>query len=310
MQLVKYKQNPRIKQLIKESLSSVHPITNEILLKNQDILDDFLLSYKKCDLSSECQQVTKGHQIDITFQNNQFYLQNSFCVHQQQQDKVNKIINNYLYADFDVKDFLLIAKDYYFNELANTSFKLLTDSEKHERSNLLKDALESVKKNKTKGVYLYGSPGIGKTYVFKVLANTFSAKGKKVAFCTLRSVIDKVRRSFKSSGVKAAEITNNLKQVDVLFLDDIGGETLSPWSRDDFLFEILNYRMENKKVTFFTSNFSIDQLEENFKITKKNNAHNQEDHAIEQIKINRIISRIQALADEKKVDWDIKRNAC
>ncbi|SYV95405.1 primosomal protein DnaI, partial [Mycoplasma putrefaciens] len=61
--------------------------------------------------------------------------------------------------------------------------------------------------------------------------------------------------------------------------------------------------MENKKVTFFTSNFSIDQLEENFKITKKNNAHNQEDHAIEQIKINRIISRIQALADEKKVDW-------
>ncbi|MBY7703873.1 hypothetical protein JIY74_26800 [Vibrio harveyi] len=55
-------------------------------------------------------------------------------------------------------------------------------------------------------------------------------------------------------------------------------------------------------MTFFTSNFSINQLKENLRIktTNKKYADNI-DPSIEDIKIERIISRIKALATEKEI---------
>ncbi|UWD34833.1 ATP-binding protein [Mycoplasma cottewii] len=310
MQLEKYKNNKKINSLIIESQKSQTPITDEVLLKNQDILDDFLLFYKECDINKECVQNPKGNQVNIVFENGRFYIQNTACVHKLQQQELDKIINNYLYTDFDVKDFSIVAKDYYFSELTNQEFNLLTNNEKKEKAKILKYALENQKKGNYKGIYLYGAPGVGKTYIFKILANTFASKDYKVVFCTLRSVIDKVRRSFNATSKKGIEIVENLKNVDVLFLDDIGGENLSSWSRDDFLFEVLNYRMENKKMTFFTSNFSIKQLKENLRIktTNKKYADNI-DPSVEDIKIERIVSRIKTLAFEKEIKWKVKRNS-
>ena len=48
----------------------------------------------------------------------------------------------------------------------------------------------------------------------------------------------------------------------MLLLDDIGAENTSNWSRDEVLGPILQYRMENHLPTFFTSNLTMDELEE------------------------------------------------
>ena len=55
------------------------------------------------------------------------------------------------------------------------------------------------------------------------------------------------------------------------FIDDIGAETTTSWGRDEVLGTILQYRMQEGLVTFFTSNFTMDELEEHFSVSKGSN---------------------------------------
>ena len=55
-----------------------------------------------------------------------------------------------------------------------------------------------------------------------------------------------------------------LKNCEFLVLDDIGAESVTAWSRDEILFQILDYRMENEKLTCFTSNLNQSQLHQHF----------------------------------------------
>ncbi|ADK69724.1 ATP-binding protein [Mycoplasma mycoides subsp. mycoides] len=300
MKLSDYKNNVKIKKLIEDSQNSNDIITDKVLLENQNILDEFLLNYKECNLDTKCEQVVKNYQVDLVFKDHQFYLKNVLCVHGKQTEKLFIIKKNYWFCDFDLNLFHLTIDEYFNTQLNNSLFTLLDQNEKNIRKTILKTIIKQIQKGYKKGFYLYGNSGVGKTYIFKVLANTLASKNKTVIFSTLRSLIDKLKESFNSSEINSLTLIKKIKTVDFLFLDDIGGENLSLWARDDFLFEVLNYRMENQKPTFFTSNFSIDLLEKNLQFTKQYNNFltTQDVFKLEKIKIDRLISRIKTLAKE------------
>ena len=83
------------------------------------------------------------------------------------------------------------------------------------------------------------------------------------------------------------------------FIDDIGAESVSTWSRDEILGTILQYRMENNLTTFFTSNLTIDELEANLSITKNN---------VDKVKARRIIERIKQLTVDIELVSKNRRN--
>ncbi len=83
-----------------------------------------------------------------------------------------------------------------------------------------------------------------------------------------------------------------LRRVNYLVLDDIGAENVTNWVRDDILFPLLDYRMENKKTTLFTSNSNFEQLEKRLAI----NQYQQTD----QIKAGRIMERIKTLVGNQQ----------
>ena len=89
-----------------------------------------------------------------------------------------------------------------------------------------------------------------------------------------------------------------IKRVEILLIDDIGAETMTEWSRDEVLGTILQYRMQEGLVTFFTSNFSIKDLEEHFSVSSK---------GIEKVKAKRIIERIKHLTIEMTLVSENKR---
>ena len=82
---------------------------------------------------------------------------------------------------------------------------------------------------------------------------------------------------------------NRLKKCDVLLLDDIGAESVTAWGRDEILGTILQYRMDEKLPTFFTSNLSLKELEVHLASTKNGD---------EKVKARRIIERIKQLTME------------
>ncbi|MDO4903589.1 MAG: primosomal protein DnaI [Limosilactobacillus sp.] len=140
------------------------------------------------------------------------------------------------------------------------------------------------------GLYLYGNFGVGKTYLLGAIANEL-AKKKGVATTMLHfpSFAVEMRNSIRDNS--ASQKLEAVKKAPVLMLDDIGADAMSKWVRDDVLGIILEYRMQEELPTFFSSNFSMDELEKNHLAVD-----NQGDH--EPLKAQRIMERVKFLSRE------------
>ena len=183
--------------------------------------------------------------------------------------------------------------------LENASLSELI-SEK-ERSNILKYIKDFLKKKinneKVKGLYLSGSFGSGKSYILSALLNELSNKGFVTVNVHYPSLLNRLKASFND--YTYSEVLDEIMTCDILLLDDIGAENNSNWARDEVLGTILQYRMDNDLTTFFTSNFTIEELESILSETSKE---------IDIIKAKRIIERIKYLTVEEKLISKDKRN--
>ena len=114
----------------------------------------------------------------------------------------------------------------------------------------------------SKGFYIYGTNGLGKTFTLKRFARLLAERGRKIGFVTAPTLVSLFQNAFSRSSQEdlKQDIIDTLKNVDYLFIDDIGSESISAWFRDDILFQILSDRHANYKGTFFSSNYSYDEL--------------------------------------------------
>ena len=79
-----------------------------------------------------------------------------------------------------------------------------------------------------------------------------------------------------------------MKNVEVLVLDDFGGETPSSYIRDEVLLPILQERMIYKRPTFMSSNLNTEQLLEHLAEGKT---------GVDMTRASRVWERIKALMD-------------
>lgn len=142
------------------------------------------------------------------------------------------------------------------------------------------------KKQPGKGLYLYGSFGSGKTYFIAALFNELAKDNVKSALVFWPEFLRELKASFQFG---YQEKFDTIKKAPLLLIDDIGAEVVTEWSRDEILGPLLQYRMQQKLPTFFTSNLSIKELEEHLSITKGN---------VDQVKARRIIERVKQLTEE------------
>lgn len=150
--------------------------------------------------------------------------------------------------------------------------------------------------NTLKGLYLHGSFGSGKTFLIASLLNEL--REKKDAFCEI-VYFPELLRNMKEDFSQVEEKLKYLESVDILLIDDIGAENVTAWGRDEILGTILQYRMNNKLTTFFTSNLTIDELEIHLAITKDSE---------DKVKSRRIIERIRQLTDDLELVSVNRRN--
>ena len=178
------------------------------------------------------------------------------------------------------------------DHLEKIDFDSLGKFEKDENRRLLISKFAKILNNQSnKGLYIYGDLGVGKTFILKKLAKKVAEAGKIVSYINLPNLVMKIKSTFGAIGISQEEIYNTLFKADVLFLDDIGAERIAHWFRDDFLFVLLNARMESNKLTFFSSNYSMNELtKKEAKITGGRDA--QYDNA------KRLVSRIAAISEE------------
>ncbi len=158
--------------------------------------------------------------------------------------------------------------------------------------------LASFKKNKhTKGLYLTGDFGVGKTYILAGLTNSIARQGSRVVFLHVPSFIASLGSHFQDNSLN--DEIDRIASAPVLIFDDIGAETLSEWSRDDVLGVILQKRMDNVLPTFFSSNMTMDGLNEHFAKTR---------NSVDEVKARRLMERVRFLSKEVIVGGKNRRN--
>ncbi len=172
-------------------------------------------------------------------------------------------------------------------EIVNASMKNIYTDDKNrlEAIKWLTTFIKKVENNeKSKGLFLTGNFGCGKTYLVAACFNELAKKGKNVACLYYPEFLRNLKERFSED---YKEIFDKVKKCDLLLIDDIGAETVTSWNRDEVLGTILQYRMQEGLPTFFTSNLSIKELE----------VHLAGNDSEGKIKARRIIERIKYLTD-------------
>lgn len=108
-----------------------------------------------------------------------------------------------------------------------------------------------------------GGTGLGKTYLSACIARVVAKKGCSVCYETAAAALDFYERAkFSRDAAEAEEASTRVKRMescDLMILDDLGTEMLTPMSQSA-LYTLVNNRLVNGKKTIISTNCSDDEL--------------------------------------------------
>lgn len=161
---------------------------------------------------------------------------------------------------------------------------------------LLKFESEYSEKKFTKGIYLWGKCGTGKSLLLYKFGQKLASKGIKVIFAYYPDLVREFQNNFGTSELEALIV--KLKKVDVLMIDDIGREANTQYIRDEILGPIMQYRVDNELPMFVSSNRNMKELQKH--LSETNNT-------VDEIKGRALIERFKFLMKEYElVDKDFR----
>ncbi len=267
--------DPNFKELI-----STIDIPTDILIKYTSKLQDATREYlncKNCKSLLSCKNSMKGYCYTPKVLNNSLTFSYFECKKKEEMDKKNEYLQNVYFYEIPPV-------------LKGASFKNIykDDASRIEIIKKIKSFYDSYKKEEiSKGIYLSGNFGSGKSYLIAALFNELAKFNYQSAIVYFPEFLRKIKNSFGSDSYNS--LFDNIKKVPLLCIDDIGAEKLTDWARDEILGSILQYRMDYKLPIFFTSNLSLKELENHLQITSSSS---------DKVKARRIMERINFLSSE------------
>ncbi len=112
-------------------------------------------------------------------------------------------------------------------------------------------------------LFLYGDPGLGKTFLCSCIARELVARDVPVLYQTayrLFKILEDAR--FKKDETCEA-LEKQFYEIPVLMIDDLGTEFVTTYT-SAVLFDLINSRVQNKKSTIISSNLSMSLMKENY----------------------------------------------
>lgn len=163
-------------------------------------------------------------------------------------------------------------------------FHTNTESRKKIYSQIISFIRDFSFKENQKGLYLHGGFSIGKTYTLACIANELSKNDISCLLIYFPDLVVDLKNAIGSPRFEA--LLNMLKSVEVLMLDDLGSENMTPWLRDEILGPVFNYRSLEHKPVFVSSNIRPNEIKNHFAIDKA---------PASEMKAERLLSRMNAL---------------
>lgn len=183
----------------------------------------------------------------------------------------------------------LIRSHYIPADILNATFETMTLDQ--ERSKPIEAAIQFCEQftegRPKKGLYFYGAFGVGKSRIAAAIAQELVLYGVDSLMIYVPEFMREIKESIRDGMIQTK--LDTIKKATVLILDDIGAETLTPWTRDEILGAILQYRMAEGLPMVFTSNYDLKELEDHLAHSDKG--------GVERTKAKRIMERIRYYVD-------------
>lgn len=107
-----------------------------------------------------------------------------------------------------------------------------------------------------KGLLLMGGVGVGKTHLaIAILRELIEKKGVRCLFFESGSLLKAIQESYSTiSQTSEMRVLAPVYEAEVLALDELGATVPTAWVRDT-LYQIINTRYNNSRLTIFTTNY-------------------------------------------------------
>ncbi|QCP33863.1 Helicase loader DnaI [Anaerostipes rhamnosivorans] len=121
-----------------------------------------------------------------------------------------------------------------------------------------------------RGLYLFSeAKGSGKTRMAASIANELVDRGYQVKFALSAEIIQEIKRTWdRENNLSESSLLDQLQETEILIIDDFGTEQAAAWINEKF-YQIINGRYVDRKVTIFTSNYSLMRLRYDDRITSR-----------------------------------------
>jgi len=272
--------NPEVvnKKMVDRGLGKLYEYTSQ----NHDC--------NNCENVANCQNMMKGYVPKLTIIRGLIDLDYARCLQKTIDDErreVSAMISS-MHMPKDVMEARLSTVIYDHNTRVNLG-------------NYASAFMEEVKttgKVPSKGFYIYGEFGVGKSYVLGALANELAEQRIKTVLVYVPEFLREMKHAIQDQSLQ--EKVDYVKKAPVLMLDDLGAESLSSWTRDEILGTVLHYRMAENLPTFITTNFSYEGLEDHLTLSGKGE--------LEAVKAARIMERIRTTTIPIKLSGKNRRD--
>lgn len=105
-----------------------------------------------------------------------------------------------------------------------------------------------------------GKYGCGKTHLAAAIANQAVSLGVPALFLTVPDLLDWLRFAYADPETTYEQRFDEIRNIKLLILDDFGTENATPWAQEK-LFQILNYRYQNRLPLVVTTNHDLEAIE-------------------------------------------------
>ncbi|WP_347862605.1 primosomal protein DnaI [Salimicrobium sp. PL1-032A] len=281
-------ESPEVKRLIEEKEGLTTTIAEKNLIKMHEY-DTQSKACEKCPSREGCINILPGYVPRVELEGEEVRLAYDKCPRQVKKEK-------------EQKQRSLVKSLYMPKELHEATVEKLDYNRSDERNEAVMKTLAYIDKLgeelPQKGLYFHGLFGVGKTYFLGAIANELGNHNVETMVIYMPELVREMKASIKDDSLTSK--VDAFKRVPVLMLDDIGAESQSAWFRDEILGSILQHRMMEGLPVFFTSNYSLKELEQVMGHTNKGE--------VGALKASRIIERIRQLSESVEVQGPNRRN--
>ncbi len=151
---------------------------------------------------------------------------------------------------------------------ADCDFSNLDEKSKKNQKKIYKffkdEIIENFENTKYRNVLVCGTPGVGKTFLFSVVAGELLKKNIPTLYLSAFSLNNMFLKFHTTFSEGKYEIIEPLETVDCLLIDDFGTEPILNNVTAEYLLSLLKERVMSGKVTLINSNLMLDALNDRY----------------------------------------------